>query len=128
MRAAQDGDQAAYAPLVRKIMPLLQRALRTRNRFLQASDRDDLMQDACYPCIGGWRHMIRSVNLFPGCLRLPTTRWPIGRAAHLDSGLVSKREGDSSAHRGRAQRNEHKDDDFEPAPHLQRYWTWISTP
>ena len=44
MRAAQDGDQAAYAPLVRRTMPLLQRALRTRNRFLQASDRDDLMQ------------------------------------------------------------------------------------
>jgi RNA polymerase sigma-70 factor (ECF subfamily) len=45
MRAAQCGDHAAYAQLVRKIMPLLQRALRIRHGFLQAADRDDLMQD-----------------------------------------------------------------------------------
>ena len=45
MRAAQCGDRAAYAQLVRKIMPLLRRALRARHKFLQAADRDDLMQD-----------------------------------------------------------------------------------
>jgi RNA polymerase sigma factor (sigma-70 family) len=45
MRAAQRGDRAAYAQLVRKIMPLLQRVLRIRYGFLQAADRDDLMQD-----------------------------------------------------------------------------------
>jgi RNA polymerase sigma-70 factor (ECF subfamily) len=45
MRAAQCGDRAAYVQLVRKIMPLLQRVLRTRHGFLQAADRDDLMQD-----------------------------------------------------------------------------------
>lgn len=45
MRAAQRGDRAAYAQLVRKIMPLLQRVLRIRHGFLQAADRDDLMQD-----------------------------------------------------------------------------------
>ena len=45
MRAAQRGDRAAYAQLVRKIIPLLQRVLRIRHRFLQAADRDDLMQD-----------------------------------------------------------------------------------
>jgi RNA polymerase sigma-70 factor (ECF subfamily) len=45
MRAAQCGDRAAYAQLVRKIMPLLQRVLRIRHGFLQAADRDDLMQD-----------------------------------------------------------------------------------
>jgi RNA polymerase sigma-70 factor (ECF subfamily) len=45
MRAAQCGDRAAYGQLVRKIMPLLQRALRIRHGFLQAADRDDLMQD-----------------------------------------------------------------------------------
>ena len=45
MRAAQRGDQAAYTRLVRKVMPLLQRVLRTRQRFLQSADRDDLMQE-----------------------------------------------------------------------------------
>jgi RNA polymerase sigma-70 factor, ECF subfamily len=45
MRAAQLGDQAAYTRLLREIMPLLQRLLRSRLRFLQAADRDDLMQD-----------------------------------------------------------------------------------
>ena len=45
MRAAQRGDQAAYTRLVRKVMPLLQRVLRTRRRFLQSADRDDLMQE-----------------------------------------------------------------------------------
>ena len=45
MRAAQRGDQAAYTRLVHKVMPLLQRVLRTRQRFLQSADRDDLMQE-----------------------------------------------------------------------------------
>ncbi len=45
MRAAQSGDRTAYARLVRKTMPLLQRVLRIRYGFLQAADRDDLMQD-----------------------------------------------------------------------------------
>jgi RNA polymerase sigma-70 factor (ECF subfamily) len=45
MRAAQRGDRTAYARLVRKIMPLMQRVLRIRYRFLQTADRDDLMQD-----------------------------------------------------------------------------------
>ena len=41
MRAAQAGDRTAYTRLLREIMPLL----RARLRFLQAADRDDLMQD-----------------------------------------------------------------------------------
>ena len=45
MRAAQQGDQAAYTRLVRKVMPLLQRVLRNRQRFLQSADRDDLIQE-----------------------------------------------------------------------------------
>jgi RNA polymerase sigma-70 factor (ECF subfamily) len=45
MRSAQSGDRTAYARLVRKIMPLLHRVLRTRHGFLQAADRDDLMQE-----------------------------------------------------------------------------------
>jgi RNA polymerase sigma-70 factor (ECF subfamily) len=45
MRFAQSGDRAAYTRLVRRIMPLLQRALRIRHGFLQAADRDDLVQD-----------------------------------------------------------------------------------
>jgi RNA polymerase sigma factor (sigma-70 family) len=45
MRAAQHGDRTAYARLLREIMPMLRRQLRARLRFLQAADRDDLMQD-----------------------------------------------------------------------------------
>ena len=45
MRAAQCGDQAAYTRLVREVMPLLRRVLRTRQRLLQSADRDDLMQE-----------------------------------------------------------------------------------
>src|SRR5271166_6039424 len=45
MRAAQHGDRTAYARLLREIIPLLQGLLRARLRFLQAADRDDLMQD-----------------------------------------------------------------------------------
>ena len=45
MRSAQSGDRAAYTRLVRKIIPLLQRVLRTRHGFLQAADRDDLVQE-----------------------------------------------------------------------------------
>jgi RNA polymerase sigma-70 factor (ECF subfamily) len=45
MRAAQQGDQAAYTRLVRKVTPLLQRLLRNRCRFLQSADRDDLVQE-----------------------------------------------------------------------------------
>jgi RNA polymerase sigma factor (sigma-70 family) len=44
MRASQCGDGAACARLVRKTMPLLQRVLRILYGFLQAADRDDLMQ------------------------------------------------------------------------------------
>ena len=45
MRAAQHGDRAAYSRLVREIIPLLKRVLRTRHGFLQAADRDDLIQE-----------------------------------------------------------------------------------
>ena len=45
MRAAQRGDQVAYTRLVRQVLPLLQGLLRDRLRFLQAADRDDLVQD-----------------------------------------------------------------------------------
>ena len=45
MRATQHGDRAAYTRLVREIMPLLQRVLRARLRFLQAADQDHPMQE-----------------------------------------------------------------------------------
>jgi RNA polymerase sigma-70 factor (ECF subfamily) len=45
MSAAQQGDKLAYSRLLREVMPLLQRLLRCRFRFLQAADRDDLVQD-----------------------------------------------------------------------------------
>src|SRR6266567_210141 len=42
MRAAQDGDRAAYSALLHGILPLLQRLVRGRLGFLQAADREDL--------------------------------------------------------------------------------------
>ena len=64
--------------------------------------------------------MIRSVNLFPGCLRSPTTRCRSGALPTSTPVSSASEEVISSTHRGRAQRNERKNDDFEPAPHLQR--------
>ena len=45
MRAAQDGERPAYAVLLREVLPLLQRLVHSRLRFLQAADREDLVQD-----------------------------------------------------------------------------------
>jgi RNA polymerase sigma factor (sigma-70 family) len=45
MRAAQDGDRAAYSALLHEILPLLQRLVRGRLRFLSAADREDLVQE-----------------------------------------------------------------------------------
>lgn len=45
MRAAQDGDSAAYLRLLQEITPLLRRAVRQRRKFLQPSDIEDLVQD-----------------------------------------------------------------------------------
>ena len=45
MGAAQDGDRAAYAALLHALLPLLDRVVQRRLRFLQAADRDDLVQD-----------------------------------------------------------------------------------
>lgn len=45
MRAAQSGDQAAYAELLRRLVPWLRRYIRNQRRFLQAADIEDLVQD-----------------------------------------------------------------------------------
>jgi len=45
MRAAQHGDSAAYSALLHAILPLLQRLVRNQLRFLQAADREDLVQE-----------------------------------------------------------------------------------
>jgi len=45
MRSAQDGDRAAYAGLLRDIVPLLRGAVRRRRRSLQPQDVEDLVQD-----------------------------------------------------------------------------------
>jgi DNA-directed RNA polymerase specialized sigma24 family protein len=45
MQAAQDGDRIAYAGLLHEVVPLLQRTLSARQRFLQPTDREDLIQD-----------------------------------------------------------------------------------
>jgi len=45
MRKAQDGDQGAYASLLREVLPILQRLVQARRGFLPAMDREDLVQD-----------------------------------------------------------------------------------
>lgn len=45
MRAAQDGDRAAYRELLREIAPILRRRLRRRFPFLPHQDLEDLVQD-----------------------------------------------------------------------------------
>ncbi len=45
MRAAQNGDAAAYAALLKEVAPLLRNVVRGRNRVLQAGDVEDLVQD-----------------------------------------------------------------------------------
>jgi RNA polymerase sigma-70 factor (ECF subfamily) len=45
MRSAQDGDRAAYAVLLREVLPILKRMVHGRFGFLPAADREDLVQD-----------------------------------------------------------------------------------
>jgi RNA polymerase sigma factor (sigma-70 family) len=45
MREAQDGDQAAYASLLREVLPILKRVVQARLGFLPVADREDLVQD-----------------------------------------------------------------------------------
>jgi RNA polymerase sigma factor (sigma-70 family) len=45
MRAAQGGDGAAYARLLKEITPLVRKAVRRRLRILQPHDVEDLVQD-----------------------------------------------------------------------------------
>jgi RNA polymerase sigma-70 factor (ECF subfamily) len=45
MRSAQDGDGAAYAALLREVLPALRSLVRARRRFMQASDIEDIVQD-----------------------------------------------------------------------------------
>jgi len=45
MRKAQDGDQSAYAALLREVLPILKRVVQARLGFLPVMDREDLVQD-----------------------------------------------------------------------------------
>jgi RNA polymerase sigma-70 factor (ECF subfamily) len=45
MRAAQDGDKAAYCRLLRQVTPVLRATVRNRRHFLQPQDIEDLVQD-----------------------------------------------------------------------------------
>lgn len=45
MRAAQGGDGAAYAALLRELMPLLRARIQRQLRFLKPEDVEDLVQD-----------------------------------------------------------------------------------
>lgn len=45
MRAAQDGDGAAYADLLRLLVPMVRTIVRARRRFLQPADIEDIVQE-----------------------------------------------------------------------------------
>src|SRR5437867_7906522 len=45
MKAAQEGDAAAYVRLLEKITPRLRHIVRAQRRFLEAEDIEDLVQD-----------------------------------------------------------------------------------
>jgi len=45
MRSAQDGDQIAYASLLREVLPILKRVVQARLGFLPVMDREDIVQD-----------------------------------------------------------------------------------
>ena len=45
MRKAQDGDQAAYASLLREVLPILKRVVQAGLGFLPVMDREDLVQE-----------------------------------------------------------------------------------
>jgi RNA polymerase sigma factor (sigma-70 family) len=45
MRAAQNGDRAAYTKLLEDVAVRLRRAIRGRNAYLQTADVEDLVQD-----------------------------------------------------------------------------------
>jgi RNA polymerase sigma-70 factor (ECF subfamily) len=45
MVAAQGGDKVAYSSLLTEIVPLVQRVMRGKLRFLQPADREDVVQD-----------------------------------------------------------------------------------
>ena len=45
MRDAQDGDRAAYASLLKEILPILKRRVQSRLGFLPIMDREDIVQE-----------------------------------------------------------------------------------
>jgi len=45
MRNAQDGDRAAYASLLKEILPVLKRRVQSRLGFLPIMDREDIVQE-----------------------------------------------------------------------------------
>jgi RNA polymerase sigma-70 factor (ECF subfamily) len=45
MRSSQDGDGSAYARLLQELTPLIRRVVRSRRKFLQTADIEDLVQD-----------------------------------------------------------------------------------
>jgi len=45
MRAAQDGDKAAYRRLLREVTPMIRAAVRRHRHFLPLQDIEDLVQD-----------------------------------------------------------------------------------
>jgi hypothetical protein len=96
MRAAQDGDSAAYLRLLNEITPLLRRTVKKRCAFLQASDVEDLAQEILLSL-----HSVRATYdsarpFLPWRIyQMPAIaiRWPCARplqSSRADSGVLSK--------------------------------------
>src|ERR1700750_185475 len=83
MRASQLGDRAAYAQLVRKIIPMLQRVLRIRHGLFQATDRDDLVQDVLLSLHRAMATYDSQREFVPWLMTIVRKKWSIGRGGLL---------------------------------------------
>lgn len=66
MQAAQAGDTRAYAELLKTITPRLRQIVRSRRRFLQTSDIEDIVQDVLLSLHAGAGPMTRAGLLSRG--------------------------------------------------------------
>lgn len=82
MRATQDGDQQAYIKLLNEITPLVRNTVRSRRKFLQNQDIEDITQDILLSL-----HTVRA-TYDPGRPFLPwlmaITRYRMADAARRD--------------------------------------------
>jgi RNA polymerase sigma factor (sigma-70 family) len=83
MRAAQDGDSAAYLRLLNEVTPLLRRVVQRQRNFLQSSDVEDLVQEILLSL-----HAVRATYdpgrpFLPWLLAIARNRMADGARRHL---------------------------------------------